>query len=53
MSELANAAMGKMGQIPKGRQNGFDLEAKYPCRENDYRRRAFYSDIFAILAPRR
>jgi hypothetical protein len=28
MSELANAAMGKMGQIPKGRQNGFDLETK-------------------------
>jgi hypothetical protein len=32
ISSVANAAMDKIGQIPKGRQNGFDLEAKCPCR---------------------
>ena len=37
----------------EGRQNGFDLKAKYPCRQNDCLQRTFSSDIFAILTPRR
>jgi hypothetical protein len=37
----------------EGRQNGFNLEAKYPCRQNYCPRRTFSSDIFAILTPRR
>jgi hypothetical protein len=28
ITRLANAAMDKIGQIPKGRQNGFDLGGK-------------------------
>jgi hypothetical protein len=31
IARLADDAMGKIGQSPKGRQNGFDLEAKRPC----------------------
>jgi hypothetical protein len=37
----------------EGRQNGFDLKAKCPCRQNDCLRRTFFFDIFAILTPRR
>jgi len=37
----------------EGRQNGFDLKAKCPCRQNDCLRRTFHFDIFAILTPRR
>ena len=35
------------------RQNGFDLEAKCPCIQNNCLRRTFRSDIFAILTPRK
>ena len=43
--------MDKIGQIPKGRQNGFNLERKFPWQQNHCSRRAFSPDIFAILTP--
>ena len=63
ISRLANEAMpvlsackavegDKIGQIPKGRQNGFDLRRKCPWQQNHCSRRSFPSDIFAILTPR-
>jgi hypothetical protein len=51
ISSLANAAMDKIGQIPKGRQNGCHLEPKYAWKQNDCSRRAFWLDMFAILTP--
>jgi hypothetical protein len=37
----------------EGRQNGFDIETKCLCRQNNCLRRTFSFDIFAILTPRR
>jgi hypothetical protein len=51
ITRLADAAMDKIGQIPKGRQNGFDLEPKLPWKQNHCSLRAFWPDIFAILTP--
>src|SRR3546814_18711808 len=48
----ADAAMDKIGQIPQGRRNGFDLASARPCRWNRHVRRPREADIFAISAPR-
>src|SRR3546814_18597846 len=52
MARLADAAMDKIGQIPKGRRNGFDIRRKCPWKQNHSSRRAFPHDLFAISAPR-
>ncbi|MGQ3400230.1 MAG: hypothetical protein ACT6WH_04105 [Sphingopyxis sp.] len=44
--------MDKIGQIPKGRRNGFDLVSARPCRWNHHQRRPREADIFAISTPR-
>src|SRR3546814_3575381 len=44
--------MDKIGQIPQGRRNGFDLASARPCRWNRHVRRPREADIFAISAPR-
>lgn len=44
--------MDKIGQIPKGRRNGFDLVSARPCRRNHRPLRPREADIFAISAPR-
>lgn len=51
-SSFRDAATGPIGQIPKGRQNDFDLERKHPWKGNRPSRRVFPPDIFVILAPR-
>jgi hypothetical protein len=51
-SSLADEALDKIGQIPKGRQNGFDLEPNDPWQQNHCSRRVIRLDIFAILTPR-
>jgi hypothetical protein len=53
ISRPIDAAMGQIGQIPQGRQNGIHLEAKCACKGNQPAPRAFRPDMFAILAPRR
>jgi hypothetical protein len=52
ISSHLDAVMGLLGQIPKGRQNGFHLEPKCAGKGNQPSRRAFWSDMFAILPPR-
>ncbi|WP_420607547.1 hypothetical protein [Novosphingopyxis sp.] len=52
ISSLFDVAMGQIDQIPKGRQNGFQLEPKHAWKQNHCSRRALRSDLFAILSPR-
>jgi hypothetical protein len=50
IARFFDAAMDKIGQS-FGHQNGFDLKPKYPWKQNNCSRRAFWFDIFAILMP--
>jgi hypothetical protein len=47
ISSFANAAMDKIGQIPQGRHNSFDLERKCPWKQDGCFWRTFAPDIFA------
>jgi len=53
ISSLLDAATGHFGQIPQGRRNGFHLEPKAACKDNQSSPRVFRPDMFAIPAPRR
>jgi len=48
ISRLLDAAMGHSGQIPQGRPNGFQLEPKAACKDNQSSLRALRPDMFAI-----
>ncbi|MGQ4827424.1 hypothetical protein, partial [Enterococcus faecalis] len=52
ISSHLDAAMGLLGQTPKGWQNGFHLGPKCACKGNQPSPCALRTDMFAILPPR-
>jgi hypothetical protein len=52
ISSRSDAAMGRSGQIPQGRRNGFHLDQIFAWKGNQPSRRAKRPDLFAISAPR-
>jgi hypothetical protein len=53
ISSRSDAAMGRSGQIPQGRRNGFHLDQIFAWKGNQPSRHEYPSDMFAIPAPRR